>query len=57
MGFWLVMATNPFFSNFPSWVLETPVSELSFTGMAVGLASQGFRPMVDHGRIALNTCS
>lgn len=36
---------------FPSRVLDVPVSELSFTGMAVGLASQGFRPTVHHGRI------
>lgn len=51
MGLGVSYGNKPFFSNFPSRVLETPVSELSFTGMAVGLASQGFRPMVDHGRI------
>ena len=51
MGLGVSYGNKPFFSSFPSRVLETPVSELSFTGMAVGLASQGFRPMVDHGRI------
>lgn len=51
MGLGVSYGNKPFFSKFPSRVLETPVSELSFTGMAVGLASQGFRPMVDHGRV------
>ncbi len=36
---------------YPDRVLDVPVSELSFTGMAVGMASQGLRPIVHHGRI------
>jgi pyruvate dehydrogenase E1 component beta subunit len=32
----------------PKQVLEMPISEVGFTGMAVGLASQGFRPFVHH---------
>ena len=32
-------------------VLETPVSELSYAGLAVGLASQGYIPFVHFGRI------
>lgn len=36
---------------FPDRVLDVPASELSFTGMAVGMASQGLRPVVHHGRI------
>jgi pyruvate dehydrogenase E1 component beta subunit len=36
---------------YPERVLDVPASELSFTGMAVGMASQGLRPVVHHGRI------
>jgi len=36
---------------YPERVLDVPVSELSFTGMAVGMAAQGLRPVVHHGRI------
>jgi len=38
-------------SLFPDKIIDVPVSELSFTGMAVGMASQGFRPVIHHGRI------
>jgi len=34
----------------PKRVLEMPISEVAFSGMAVGLASQGFRPLVHHIR-------
>lgn len=51
MGLGVSYSNKPFYSKFPDRVIETPVSELSFSGMAVGLATQGFRPMVDHGRI------
>lgn len=34
----------------PHKVIEMPISEVSFSGMAVGLASQGFRPLVHHIR-------
>src|SRR5258708_1021712 len=37
--------------RFPKQVFDTPVSELSFTGMAVGLGSEGFRLIVHHGRV------
>jgi pyruvate dehydrogenase E1 component beta subunit len=40
-----------FYKLFPKQVLETPVSELSSTGMAVGLASKGYIPTVVYGRI------
>lgn len=36
---------------YPDQVFDTPVSELALSGMAVGLASQGFFPTVVHGRI------
>jgi pyruvate dehydrogenase E1 component beta subunit len=38
-------------SLFPERLLDVPVSELSFTGMAVGMASQGLKPVIHHGRI------
>ena len=34
----------------PHKVIEMPISEVAFSGMAVGLASQGFRPLVHHIR-------
>lgn len=37
--------------EFPNRVLDTPISELSVTGAAVGMASQGLRPIVHHGRV------
>lgn len=40
-----------FYKLFPKQVLETPASELSFTGMAVGLASKGYLPTVIYGRV------
>ncbi len=38
-------------SKYPERVLDVPVSEESFTGMAVGSAISGLRPIVHHGRI------
>lgn len=38
-------------NEFPDRVLDTPVSELAVSGAAVGMASQGFRPIVHHGRV------
>jgi len=39
------------FEKFPSQVFETPVSELASSGLAVGLATQGFKPQVVFGRV------
>ena len=39
------------YEKFPKRVFDTPVSELALTGTAVGLASQGFNPLVVHGRV------
>src|SRR5438477_13019875 len=36
--------------KYPGRVLDVPVSEHSFTGMAVGAAISGLRPIVHHGR-------
>jgi len=35
----------------PKQVYETPVSELSTSGLVVGLASRGFRPLIVFGRV------
>jgi pyruvate dehydrogenase E1 component beta subunit len=51
MGLGVSYDNKEFYSKYPEQVIETPVSELSFTGMAVGLASQGYKPMIDHGRV------
>jgi len=40
-----------FKKKFPKQVFEMPVSESSINGFAVGLASQGYRPLVHHGRV------
>ncbi len=37
--------------KYPSRILDVPVSEHSFTGMAVGSAINGLRPIVHHGRV------
>ncbi len=42
---------NGFIEKFPNQVFETPVSELSSTGLVVGLASRGFKPIIVYGRI------
>ena len=34
-------------TEFPDRVLNMPISESSFTGMAIGMAMQGFRPIVE----------
>lgn len=36
---------------YPERILDVPVSEDSFTGMAVGAAIHGLRPIVHHGRV------
>jgi len=36
---------------YPNRVLDVPVSEDAFTGMAVGAAIHGLRPVVHHGRV------
>ncbi|MFA6502897.1 MAG: transketolase C-terminal domain-containing protein [Candidatus Paceibacterota bacterium] len=36
---------------YPDRILDVPVSEASFTGMAVGAAINGLRPIVHHGRV------
>ncbi|WP_158861691.1 alpha-ketoacid dehydrogenase subunit beta [Leifsonia sp. AG29] len=41
-------ATRGLLKNFgPERVLDTPISEMAFTGMAVGLALEGYRPVVE----------
>tara|TARA_B110000503_G_scaffold50734_1_gene82062 strand:+ start:2085 stop:3110 length:1026 start_codon:yes stop_codon:yes gene_type:complete len=40
-----------FKKKFPNQVFEMPVSESSINGFAVGLASQGYKPLVHHGRV------
>ena len=37
--------------RYPDRVLDVPVSEDAFTGMAVGAAIHGMRPVVHHGRV------
>jgi pyruvate/2-oxoglutarate/acetoin dehydrogenase E1 component len=37
--------------RFPDRIFDVPVSENSFTGMAVGAAIHGMRPIVHHGRV------
>lgn len=37
--------------KYPERVLDVPVSEGAFTGMAVGAAINGLRPIVHHGRV------
>ncbi len=37
--------------KYPERIIDTPVSENAFTGMAVGAATQGLRPIVHHGRV------
>lgn len=40
-----------FKKKFPKQVFEMPVSEYSINGFAVGLASQGYKTFVHHGRV------
>ena len=40
-----------FEENFPDQVFETPISEAASTGLAVGLATQGYRPHIVFGRV------
>lgn len=40
-----------FFEKFPKQVFETPVSELSNTGLVVGMATRGFKPTIVYGRV------
>jgi pyruvate dehydrogenase E1 component beta subunit len=37
--------------EFPNRIIDTPVSEASITGLAVGSAICGMRPIVHHGRV------
>jgi pyruvate dehydrogenase E1 component beta subunit len=37
--------------RYPNRVLDTPVSEASLTGLALGSAISGMRPIVHHGRV------
>ena len=37
--------------KYPERILDVPVSEASFTGMAVGAAINGLKPIVHHGRV------
>jgi pyruvate/2-oxoglutarate/acetoin dehydrogenase E1 component len=37
--------------KYPDRILDVPVSEASFTGMSVGAAINGLRPIVHHGRV------
>jgi pyruvate/2-oxoglutarate/acetoin dehydrogenase E1 component len=37
--------------KYPDRILDVPVSEAAFTGMAVGAAVSGLRPIVHHGRV------
>ncbi|MEY4571941.1 MAG: Acetoin:2,6-dichlorophenolindophenol oxidoreductase subunit beta [Bacteroidota bacterium] len=37
--------------KYPTRVLDVPVSELAVTGMAVGMAASGLRPIIHHGRV------
>jgi pyruvate dehydrogenase E1 component beta subunit len=43
--------TSGLSSKFKKRVLDVPVSEAAFTGMSVGMATQGLNPIVHHGRI------
>ena len=38
-------------AKYPERVFDVPVSEESFTGLAVGAAMNGLRPIVHHGRV------
>ena len=41
-------ATRGLYDRFGPWrVRDTPIAEMSFTGMAVGLALEGYRPIVE----------
>lgn len=51
LGLGMAYPSEGLASNFPDRVIDTPVSELSITGTAVGLAARGFKPLVVHGRI------
>ena len=51
MGLGMSYPSEGLVERFPGQVFDMPASELAITGMAVGLASQGYRPLVVHGRI------
>ncbi|MBU6500554.1 MAG: alpha-ketoacid dehydrogenase subunit beta [Patescibacteria group bacterium] len=43
--------TNELNLKYPGRILDVPLSEGAFTGMAVGAAINGLRPIVHHGRV------
>lgn len=43
--------TSGLYAKYPERVFDVPVSEASFTGMSVGAAINGLRPIVHHGRV------
>lgn len=43
--------TAGLYTKYPNRVFDVPVSEASFTGMSVGAAINGLRPIVHHGRV------
>jgi len=51
LGLGMTYPNEGLYEKFKNQVFDTPVSEMSITGMAVGLASQGFRPCIVHGRV------
>jgi pyruvate dehydrogenase E1 component beta subunit len=51
LGLGMTYPNEGLWEKFKNQVFDTPVSEMSTTGMAVGLASQGFRPCIVHGRV------
>ena len=51
MGLEVTNIGNEYCEKFPKQVFETPVSELSSSGLAVGLALKGYRPQIVFGRV------
>ena len=51
MGLEVTNTGNEYYEKFPKQVLETPVSELSSSGLAVGLALKGYKPQIVFGRV------
>ena len=51
MGLEVTNTGNEYYEKFPKQVLETPVSELSSSGLAVGPALKGYKPQIVFGRV------